>query len=130
QFDQLYQTEDGRLLVIEAKGGSATWGSRMAGTKRAQQGSRAYMDSIFKNYEKKLIEYKADPKYGDPNEAKFNEQVKELNRMLEHYKDMIKMDGIIDDPIEYIGVQQKASDAGIKGAIDATIFDIKNIEKG
>lgn len=99
----------------------------MAGTKRAQQGSRSYMESIFKNYEKKLTEYIADPKYGDPNEAKFNEQVKELSKMLDEYESAIEMEDFIDNPIEYIGVQQKVSGTEVKGAIDATIFDIKNI---
>lgn len=36
QFDQIYQTKDGKLIFIEAKGGNASWRARKAGEFQAQ----------------------------------------------------------------------------------------------
>ncbi|UDM64206.1 hypothetical protein KIJ96_19640 (plasmid) [Pseudoalteromonas piscicida] len=119
QFDQLYQTEDGRLLVIEAKGGSATWGSRMAGKRRAQQGSREYMDSIFKNYEDKLREYLDSPNFGSDKHEVFTNQVEQLEDMIDAYKS-----SKLTESIDYIGVQQRVRDNGLVEVIDITEFDI------
>ncbi len=118
QFDQVYATEDGKVLIIEAKGGNASWGSRSAGKDRAQQGSEKYMNSIIKNYQVKLRNLTKDPRYiaGDED---FVKQVKDMKIMLKSLNDS-KLDGTL----EYIGVQQKANDAGLIEVIDVSIFDI------
>ncbi|MGF1723825.1 hypothetical protein [Photobacterium nomapromontoriensis] len=48
QFDQIWQTADGKLIIVEAKGGTATLGTRTVTSinKRAEQGTPEYKDSI------------------------------------------------------------------------------------
>lgn len=118
QFDQVYLTKEGKVLIIEAKGGSSTWGSRKAGKQRAQQGSKKYMDSIIENYTDKLGILKNSPLYkaGDKKSVKKAEDIQSMLRKLK-VADMKKK-------IEYIGVQQKASDAGLTDSINVTHFDI------
>ncbi|PAY02968.1 hypothetical protein CKO50_01885, partial [Pseudoalteromonas sp. HM-SA03] len=93
--------------------------SRMAGTKRAQQGSRAYMDSIFKNYEDKLREYLDSPNFGSDKYEVFTNQVEQLEDMIDAYKS-----SKLTESIDYIGVQQRARDNGLVEVIDITKFDI------
>ncbi|MCB0257964.1 MAG: hypothetical protein KDI55_29930, partial [Anaerolineae bacterium] len=48
QFDQIYlDPVSDRLIIVEAKGGSSDWGSRIdLDKKRSQQGSSRYLDSV------------------------------------------------------------------------------------
>ncbi|GAA75579.1 hypothetical protein PMAN_b0256 [Pseudoalteromonas marina] len=119
EFDQVYITEDGKILIMEGKGGNATWGSRMAGEERAQQGSAKYMNSVIDNYTTKLDTLTKDPRYGKVGEEAFTKQVEGIQDMLDSLEDA-KLDGTL----EYIGIQQKANDAGLIDVIDVSIFDI------
>ncbi|WP_063704421.1 contractile injection system protein, VgrG/Pvc8 family [Pseudoalteromonas gelatinilytica] len=118
QFDQVYATEDGKVLIIEAKGGNASWGSRVAGEERAQQGSEKYMNSIIENYTSKLDTLTKDPRYiaGDED---FVKEVEGIQDMLDEIEIATK-----SQQIEYVGIQQKANDAGLVDVIDVSIFDI------
>ena len=51
EFDQIYIDNDtGRLIIVEAKGGNATWGARIdLKGQRAEQGSKSYMDKVIQN---------------------------------------------------------------------------------
>jgi hypothetical protein len=58
-FDMVYRDKDGNLVIVEAKGGNSQLGSRKlkygnSDGKRAQQGTKEYMDDIIANYEAKL----------------------------------------------------------------------------
>jgi len=114
----VYITEDGKVLIIEAKGGNASWGSRSAGKERAQQGSLEYMDSIIDNYTSKLDTLTKDPRYisGDKD---FVKEVESIQDMLDEIEIATK-----SQQIEYVGIQQKANDAGLVDVIDVSIFDI------
>ena len=118
QFDQVYATEDGKVLIIEAKGGNASWGSRSAGKDRAQQGSLEYMDSIIDNYTSKLDTLTKDPRYlaGDDDFVKEVQGIQDMLDEIEIAKEL--------KSLEYIGIQQKANDAGLIEVIDVSIFDI------
>ena len=118
QFDQVYITEDGKVLIIEAKGGNASWGSRVAGEERAQQGSEKYMNSIIENYSEQSKSLMKDPRYiaGDED---FVKEVESIQDMLDEIEIATK-----SQQIEYVGIQQKANDAGLVDVIDVSIFDI------
>ena len=118
QFDQVYATEDGKVLIIEAKGGNASWGSRSAGKDRAQQGSLEYMDSIIDNYTSKLDTLTKDPRYlaGDDDFVKEVQGIQDMLDEIEIAKEL--------KSLEYIGIQQKANDAGLVDVIDVSIFDV------
>lgn len=119
EFDQVYITDDGKVLIMEGKGGNATWGSRKAGTDRAQQGSAKYMDSVIKNYNDELRTLTKDPRYGKVGEEAFTKQVEGIEDMLDELRIAKRKQGI-----EYIGIQQKANDNGLIETIDVSIFDI------
>ena len=119
EFDQVYITEDGKILIMEGKGGNATWGSRKAGTDRAQQGSPEYMDSVIKNYNDKLRILTKDPRYGKVDEEAFTKQVEGIEDMLDELEIAKE-----NKALEYIGIQQKANDNGLIDVIDVSIFDI------
>jgi len=52
EFDQIWEV-DGQIYIVEAKGGSSGLGSRSIGNnRRAQQGTREYMDSILDNMDR------------------------------------------------------------------------------
>ncbi|MDN3381030.1 type IV secretion protein Rhs, partial [Pseudoalteromonas sp. APC 3893] len=119
EFDQVYVTDDGKVLIMEGKGGNATWGSRMAGEERAQQGSGRYMDSVIDNYTTKLDTLTKDPRYGKVGEEAFTEQVKKLRKTVKKINS-----SKLDESLEYIGIQQKANDNGLIETIDVSIFDI------
>lgn len=119
EFDQVYVIEDGKVLIMEAKGGNATWGSRIAGEERAQQGSAKYMDSVIDNYTEQMKRLTKDPRYGKVGEKAFTKQVEGIQDMLDSLEDA-KLDGTL----EYIGIQQKANDNGLIDVIDVSIFDI------
>ncbi|MCP4324312.1 MAG: type IV secretion protein Rhs, partial [Alteromonadales bacterium] len=114
QFDQIYKAKDDTLIFIEAKGGNASWGSRSTGELQAQQGSKDYMQSIIDNYQKVYDDALVNPKI-DKSSADFLRLEKTIEA-LEDAKDL--------DAFEYIGVKQKATDAGINNAIDIFKFEI------
>ncbi|MEP5268989.1 MAG: hypothetical protein ABJQ63_16565 [Lentilitoribacter sp.] len=115
----MYITDDGKVLIMEGKGGNATWGSRKAGTDRAQQGSPEYMDSVIKNYNDKLRILTKDPRYGKVGEEAFTKQVQGIEDMLDELEIAKE-----NKALEYIGIHQKANDAGLIDVIDVSIFDI------
>jgi len=119
EFDQVYITDDGKVLIMEGKGGNATWGSRIAGEERAQQGSAKYMDSVIDNYTEQMKRLTKDPRYGKVGEEAFTKQVEGIEDMLDELR--IAKDNEI---IKYIGIQQKANDNGLINVIDVSIFDI------
>ena len=119
EFDQVYITDDGKVLIMEGKGGNATWGSRIAGEERAQQGSAKYMDSVIKNYNDKLRILTKDPRYGKVGEEAFTKQVEGIEDMLDELEIAKE-----NKALEYIGIQQKANDNGLIDVIDVSIFDI------
>ena len=82
----MYVTEDGKILIMEGKGGNATWGSRMAGEERAQQGSAKYMNSVIDNYTTKLDTLTKDPRYGKVGEEAFTKQVEGIEDMLDELR--------------------------------------------
>jgi hypothetical protein len=119
EFDQVYITDDGKVLIIEGKGGNATWGSRMAGEERAQQGSAKYMNSVINNYTTKLDTLTKDPRYGKVGEEAFTKQVQGIEDMLDELEIAKE-----NKALEYIGIHQKANDNGLIDVIDVSIFDI------
>ncbi|WP_233243743.1 hypothetical protein [Bacterioplanes sanyensis] len=60
EFDMAFWDDDGNLVIVEAKGGNSRLGSRQIkhddnlSGKRAQQGTKEYMDDIIANYRAKL----------------------------------------------------------------------------
>ena len=46
EFDQVYKLSNDRMVIVEAKGGTSTLGSRQTGTTRSQQGTPQYVQSI------------------------------------------------------------------------------------
>ncbi|PIE44215.1 MAG: hypothetical protein CSA50_01675 [Gammaproteobacteria bacterium] len=54
EFDQIYQTSDGSIIIIEAKGGNGSLGSRRIGVKNFQQGHPKYHKDVIRNYKTKL----------------------------------------------------------------------------
>ena len=76
------------------------------------------MNSIIKNYHDKLRTLTKDPRYlaGDKD---FVKEVQGIQDMLDDIDD-----ARLDGAIEYIGIQQKANDAGLIEVIDVSIFDI------
>jgi len=119
EFDQVYTIDDGKVLIMEAKGGNATWGSRMAGEERAQQGTAKYMNSVIKNYNDKLRILTKDPRYGKVGEEAFTKQVEGIEDMLDELEIAKE-----NKALKYIGIQQKANDTGLIDVIDVSIFDI------
>lgn len=119
EFDQVYITEDSKILIMEGKGGNATWGSRIAGEERAQQGSAKYMDSVIDNYTEQMKRLTKDPRYGKVGEEAFTKQVEGIEDMLDELEIAKE-----NKALEYIGIQQKANDNGLIDVIDVSIFDI------
>ncbi len=60
EFDMVFWDDDGNLVIVEAKGCNSRLGSRQIkyddslSGKRAQQGTKEYMDDIIANYRAKL----------------------------------------------------------------------------
>jgi hypothetical protein len=77
------------------------------------------MDSVIKTYNDTLRTLTKDPRYGKVGEEAFTKQVQGIQDMLDSLEDA-KLDGTL----EYIGIQQKANDAGLIDVIDVSIFDI------
>ncbi len=115
QFDQIYQTQDGKIVFIEAKGGNASWGSRNTGDYQAEQGSKEYMESVIKNYDTEFKKARKNPDV-DKNSVEF-QKLKQTRDTLVEAKDL-------GEPIGYIGIKQKASDSGISDKIDIYIFEV------
>ncbi len=112
EFDQIYIDKDsGRLIIVEAKGGNATWGSKQANGKQVQQGSREYMESVIDNYKKKL-----DDADNDKISISATEHA-DLANTVQAFKDAGKN-------IDYYGIKQKATDAGVSSDISIFKFDL------
>ena len=118
QFDQIYQDGD-KIIVIEAKGGGATWGSKKVGEDTAQQGSKKYLDSTIKNYNDILEEASNDPRLDAPGHEAFTAKVDKLEETV------AALNNASDSKsIEYIGVKQKVTDTGLKDSIDIFKFEL------
>jgi hypothetical protein len=106
EFDQVWELPGGKIMVVEAKGGSSTLGSRMVtnkirGTKegvRVEQGTKPYMLDIAEEMIKKGGESK---KTGQKIIAAFE-----------------------DKNLEYIAVRQAFTDKGVLKPIVKQTFDI------
>ncbi|MFC3262151.1 hypothetical protein ACFOR8_25660, partial [Streptomyces xanthochromogenes] len=63
RFDQIYETKDGRYLVVEAKGSkTASLGTRKGLTgRRVTQGTREYFETILKEMDKRAKKAKGSP---------------------------------------------------------------------
>ncbi|WP_299015221.1 hypothetical protein [uncultured Photobacterium sp.] len=63
QFDQVWQTADGKIIIVEAKGGSSTLGSRLNanGELRVQQGTPEYKDSVINTMEQWYKKNRSNP---------------------------------------------------------------------
>lgn len=112
EFDQIYLHE-GRVIIVEAKGGGADWGTRrqgVAGDQIAQQGSKQYMDAVIENYQKQIDSGKVT----GADAAKLQETLDALEDAKE----------LGQDGIKYIGIKQKAGDLGVSDKIDVFDFTI------
>ena len=85
QFDKVYRTEDGGFVIVEAKGGASSLGSR----KGHQQGSKEYLED--------LMGFLKDNRKGSPDAKKL---LKELD------------DAIFDGKVDYLKVHQKFDKKG------------------
>ncbi len=113
QFDQIYlDPVSNRLIIVEAKGGSSDWGSRIdLEDTRAQQGSGSYMESVIANYQQKLKDVDDEKiKLSDSDYEALSSTVEAFNRF--------------EGRIDYIGVKQKAGDSGILPSVETYRFDI------
>ena len=101
-FDQIWDV-DGKLVIVEAKGGSSTLGSRKINGKRHQQGTQTYMEDIIANMEK------------NPATEKI------AQRMQDHYdSDILEID--------YVLVRQGFDKSGNLANIKIDKFDISRAE--
>ena len=126
QFDQIYQDGD-KIIVIEAKGGGATWGSKKVGEDTAQQGSKKYLDSTIKNYNDILEEASNDPRLDAPGHEAFTAKVDKLEKTVAALNKAAEKEmnsTTKGQYIEYIGVKQKVTDSGLKESIDIFKFDL------
>ncbi len=113
---------NGRLIIVEAKGGNSTWGSRIdLKDKRAEQGSKSYMEKVIDNYQKQLEIAKKDVNFSVDDLAKLKATVKALE---ENYN---------KGTIDYYGIKQKAKQTidvngepvyGISDSIDVVKFEL------
>ncbi|MDI5969941.1 hypothetical protein POF50_011430 [Streptomyces sp. SL13] len=105
QFDQVWRTQDGRYVVVEAKSNVATQlGARnLPDGVRVSQGSRAYFEDIIREMEKRALKNPA--KYGSDGE---------LAQSLSHALDDGKVDYIVvkgnDNAGQYAGYSMRKFD--------------------
>ncbi len=103
QFDGVYE-HNGKIYIIEAKGGGSSRGSRnIGGGKRAEQGTYEYVDSIIDNMEKAAI------KNGNPDLWMMADRLKRARK---------------SDRIELFQVSQKVDELGnLKPEVIINKFD-------
>ncbi|RCU49493.1 hypothetical protein DU002_11260 [Corallincola holothuriorum] len=120
QFDQIYHNpKTGEIIVVEAKGGGATRGVRKGlDGKYAEQGTKAYRDSIIHNMNKKLNTALDDPRYGVDD--KYTRDIDQLDDTVSKLnKAQLNDDSIISKQVS----QRLNSDGSLKPT--AELIDFK-----
>ncbi|PIE44630.1 MAG: hypothetical protein CSA45_06020 [Gammaproteobacteria bacterium] len=118
QFDKIYQTSDGRIIIIEAKGGNGTLTGRKIGGENVQQGHPDYRKDVIKNYSKQFERAKKDPNVSPEDYAKMQETNEALQATLDPKNG--------DSPkfvVEYYVVRQTIDKNGNPGRITVHQFN-------